>query len=425
MKILVLFPNNYDLLFLDPKRFPKYKFFFEGNSDIVSQLNDFCIQTFIEEMEKKYQNIDAIISTQDYPGMLIATILADKIGISTFSSEVSIALQHKYYSRSIQKECLPENTPKYSIVSLDKESVQNCNFSFPCFIKPVKAVFSFLATRINNKKQLQEFVEKNSDSLRIFAKPFNDILKDHPRFSIDANHFILEEILNGEQVTLDGFCCDGKVTIMGIVDSVKYPGKESFHSFEYPSKLGKDVQQRMIQMAKVFVSHSGLRNGMFNVEMFYDADEDKIDIIEINPRMFFAAADYFEKVKGINTYEICTEIALGKKPNLSNREGKFQVAATFTPRLFEDKWIKKIPTEQEIAQIKESFPDLILKLEHKAGQKLSDTIQSSGSYKYAVLNLGGKSWEDLYQKYEQVKEMLHAKFIWQEIEESSKAERIV
>ena len=166
----------------------------------------------------------------------------------------------------------------------------------------------------------------------------------------------------------------------------------------------------MIDMATVFMNNTEFDNGMFNIEMFYDPEKNKVDIIEINPRMFFAAADYFEKVQGINTYEIFIDLALGKKPRTPNKKGSFKVAATFTPRLFEDKLVSRVPSQEEIAKIKQQFPDMILKLEHKVGQRLSDTIQSSGSYKYAILNIGGSSWENLYDKFEMIKSMLNFKF---------------
>lgn len=411
MNILVLFPNEYDILFLCKQRFPQHEFFFAGENHVTSQLHEFCIQTFIAKTQQKFQNIDAIITSQDYPGILTATLLAREMGVPTCTPEATIALQHKYYSRLLQRECLPENTPKFTVISTQEDISSRKDLFFPCFIKPVKAVFSFLAAQIKDKQQLQEFIDRNREKLHLFAKPFNDTLTDYPQFSVDANHFILEEVLSGTQVTLDGFCYNGEITVMGIVDSVMYPGTESFRSFEYPSKLPQDVQDRMICMAKKFIHHSGYRNGMFNLEMFYDSYQDKIDIIEVNPRIFFAAADYFEKVRGINTYEICVDIALGNKPNIPHTKGKFKVAATFTPRLFEDKLVKRVPSPEEIQTLKKQFPDLILKIEHKPGQKLSDTIQSNGSYKYAVLNLGAQSWQDLYDKYEEVMNMLPFEFV--------------
>ncbi|WP_372366730.1 acetyl-CoA carboxylase biotin carboxylase subunit family protein [Candidatus Uabimicrobium sp. HlEnr_7] len=409
MNILVLFPNDYDIFFLTQQRFPDCNFFFEGSGDIVAHLEQFSIDHFIEKTTNKYQDIDGVICTQDYPGMLVAAILAFKWQLPTCRPETTIVLQHKYYSRLLQQECLPDNTPRFMPLSLE-QNFDDWDFGFPCFIKPVKSVFSFLASRIENKEQLHNFVDKSKEQLRSFSKPFNDALKHYPQFCIDANHFIVEEVLGGLQVTLDGFSWNGDVSITGIVDSVTYPGKESFHSFEYPSKLPKQVQDRMIHMAKTFMLHTKYQQGMFNIEMFYDKDRDKIDIIEVNPRMFFAAADYFEKVDGLNTYNMCLDIAVGREPNIPSTIGKFKVAATFTPRLFEDKLVRRIPSSENIKKIKRQFPDMILKIEHKVGQKLSDTVQSTGSYKYAVLNLGGNSWGDLYQRFQEIMNMLDFEF---------------
>jgi hypothetical protein len=45
---------------------------------------------------------------------------------------------------------------------------------------------------------------------------------------------LCEDLVGGEQFTVDGFVYGNEVTILGIVDSIMYPGTMSFASFEYP-----------------------------------------------------------------------------------------------------------------------------------------------------------------------------------------------
>ena len=103
----------------------------------------------------------------------------------------------------------------------------------------------------------------------------------------------------------------GEVHILGVVDSIFFPGTLAFSRFDYPSALPEGVQERMADIAERLMSGLGFDNGMFNVEMMYDAREDRIAIIEINPRMASQFADLYEKVDGTNSYEVLLDLGCG------------------------------------------------------------------------------------------------------------------
>ena len=56
---------------------------------------------------------------------------------------------------------------------------------------------------------------------------------------------VCEEILHGRQVTANGYARDGRVTMLGTVDSVMYPGTDQFQRFQYPSSLPADLLARV------------------------------------------------------------------------------------------------------------------------------------------------------------------------------------
>src|SRR5205085_1876155 len=76
---------------------------------------------------------------------------------------------------------------------------------------------------------LRERVEK-----LLLLKPFAQLVRAYDG-RVPAHFFIAEAPLFGAQVTVDGFVQGGRATIMGVVDSVMYPGTISFERFEYPS----------------------------------------------------------------------------------------------------------------------------------------------------------------------------------------------
>jgi len=217
---------------------------------------------------------------------------------------------------------------------------------------------------------------------------------------------IAEQMLEGVQVTVEGYSQNRKVTIMGITDSVMYPGTMSFERFEYPSRLPESVQQRMVNIANDLVFEMRLDHTVFNIEMFYNSSKDAVHIIEINPRMSYQFADLFEKVDGSNTYLTQLQLSQGEQPGFEKGNGRFEVGASFVLRLFYNGKVIRVPTQEELSEIRDQFPDafVIIKVEEQI--MLSDLSQDEQSYRYAIINLGGKDWSDLYTRFDKLKQLL-------------------
>ena len=81
----------------------------------------------------------------------------------------------------------------------------------------------------------------------------------------------------------------------------------------------------MADIAKRLMSGLGFDNFMFNIEMMYDARDDRIAVIEINPRMASQFADLYEKVDGTNAYEVLLDLGIGVGPRRNG--GKANIAS--------------------------------------------------------------------------------------------------
>jgi hypothetical protein len=227
---------------------------------------------------------------------------------------------------------------------------------------------------------------------------------------LDGGYLLAEQPLRGRQVTVEGCVFRGEGTIIGITDSIMYPGTISFRRFDYPSHLQPNVLVRMGDLAIRFILSIAFDDGLFNIEMFYDAENDAIHIIEVNPRMCPQFADLMEKVNGVNSYEIALDIAAGVRPRIHRPSPEFRVAASFVLRLFEDKKVARVPSMEELAGFRARFPDARLKVLCREEQHLSDELQDGKSFRYAILNLGGQSTRDLAMRYVEAKRHLHFEF---------------
>lgn len=365
----------------------------------IQHLIDFC----------KKNAIDAVISTEDYPGCIFASIVAHHLGLPGPSPQSVLTCQHKYHSRLLQQQVVPDATPDFRLIDPTRFNKSTFDMPLPVFIKPVKSYFSIFANKLNNKTELEHIIHTSLPS-DLFLQQLNWCLMHYSSLEFNANYLIAETLLEGIQVTLEGFVFEGNVEIIGIVDSIMFPGTLCFERFDYPSHLPEEIQQRMHEIAKKFVSAAGLNNLLFNVEFMYNALTDEIHIIEVNSRMSSQFADMFEKVNGVNTYQILLDIALSKKPLIHHPQKKHNVASSFVLRRFENGRITKIPTDASLAKIYQKSPDARVEIHLEKDQNLDAIIQDGKSFRYGLINLGAKNWNELFAKFKSHQQHLAFEF---------------
>ena len=337
------------------------------------------------------QDIDGVMASDDYPGSILAAAIARRLHLPGPSPEAVLLCQHKYYARVAQRGAVPEAVPAFALLHGRCLAEAPPGLSFPLFVKPVKSFFSLFAQEVTGPTQLWELARRADQHLREFVRPFNQLLRRYTTFEHDGGHLLAEEPLRGHQVTVEGCVFQGDGRIIGITDSVMYPGTISFERFEYPSALDRAVQERMATLALRFMRAIGFDDGLFNIEMFYDPERDAVQIIEVNPRMCPQFADLMEKVNGVNTYEIALSIAAGRRPAIHRAGRRHEAATSFALRLVEDQVVTHVPGEGELAAFRERFPDARLKVLCREGHRLSEELQDGNSFRYAVLNVGGSN----------------------------------
>lgn len=369
------------------------------------------ILTLIEETIQRYNQsgINGVTSGVGYPGMPVSSIIANRFQLPGPRTDHVLLCEHKYYSRLAQQRLVPDATPGFQLIDPDNLDGLADSLSFPLFLKPVKSCFSINADKILNSESLRRRVG-SSLLPEGFLKPLNDLLRAYADFPLDASYLIAESLLEGTQTSLEGYVFDGQVHILGIVDSVMYPGTISFQRFEYPSRLSEDVQQRMAQIAEIFINGIGYDNALFNIEFMYNSDTDEIHIIEINPKIASQFTDLFEKVDGLSSYAPLLQIALGEEPCFPKRQGAFKVAASCVLRTFEDRRVLSVPSQAQVDNLWKRFPDARVEINASQGKLLSDVMQDGKSFRYGLINIGADSHEELDAKFELCKSLLDFQF---------------
>lgn len=330
-----------------------------------------------------------VITTDDYPGSAMAAIVARHLGLPGISAAASLRCQHKYLSRLDQQRLVPEAVPAFSL--LDCRFPQARRLQYPLFVKPVKSFFSIGASRVDGPAHLEAAVAGAKFPAE-FYRPFEDLLRMHPEVGLaemGSHCVIAESVLRGRQCTLEGFVRRGVARIVGVVDSIFYPGTSAFQRFEYPSSLPQALLERLHRISARLMEGLAYGDGFFNIEFMVDPDDASAYIIEVNPRPASQFADLYEKVDGTNSYRTMLDLALGRTPGRRKGAGRHRMAASCALRVFDDAYVRALPSARSLRRLHARHPDLRVEVLVNEAEWLSGSLQDGRSFRYAVVNIGG------------------------------------
>jgi len=380
---------------------------------------DIDVKALIEkaeaEIERKDREIHAIISFFDFPFTLLTFLLCEKYDLRGPTLEMGLKCEHKYWSRLEQQRAIPEHCPAFEAFDpAAPPTFEQLTVTPPLWVKPIKSFGSYLGFKVENKREFEESVETIHENIDSLAEPFNIFLEkaDLPEEvrHIDGNYCLAEKAMSGYQCTISGYVQHQKVHIYGVVDSVHYENTDSFFYYLLPSKLPKDVQQRMEAISKRIMTQIGFDNSTFNIEFFYNSEKDEINLLEINPRMSQSHSDLYYKTYGHSNHQVLIKLALGEELGFEQLQGKYAFAAKFQYRMFEDGVVQKAPTAEKIKQLEHQYEDAIIEVAVEEGQRLLDLPnQDSYSYALAIVMLGADSEKALLEKYHQIIQKLEIK----------------
>jgi biotin carboxylase len=354
---------------------------------------DFDVLALVEQAASgALGRIDGVFSASDYPGATAAAAIATRLGLPGARPECVLRASHKYYSRRAQREVAPEAVPRFALVRPGAKA--RLPFPFPVFVKPVKGSYSVLARKVSKPSELEDYLA--SPEVREFTNDylgiFNRLVAAFTRFEFDGRWLLVEELLSGRLVTVEGFVCAGDVTLLGVVDSVLH-AQGSFARFDYPSSLPAEVQARMGELAARIVRRLGLDWTPFNIEMTWEPESDRIAIVEVNPRLCGQFADLYQKVDGHNGYAIALALARGEAPKPVRGGGRYALASSHPLRVLEPVRVQRAPGPEDLAAAAALVPETLVWSECRTGDALADFSrgEDGASFRYGIVNLGADS----------------------------------
>ncbi len=429
-RLLFLFPNEWDREELQRHHpHPGVDIIFEGfDRQRFSErlrLLRFSPERFVEQLVSRYAGkIDGVTSNDDHFGALLAAIVAKRLGLPGNDPDSIVRCQHKAWMRSATIDPFPNQTPSFWELErpLGNEATQAIDY--PVWVKPVKSSFSILARHVQTAQELRSaarFSWYERVAQRVLLGPVEQLFRlaspaltqsKAPGF---LSALIAETPLHGQQINVDGYVDQDGVHVLGVADSIMYPGTHAFARFQTPSRLGPREIDAVTSSAKAIIKSLGYRHGFFNLEAMVRTNPEtntvEIGWIEANARMARQLASLYEASAGIDFWKILIRLALGESTaTLRVPVSTTKVAASFVSRSFAGRPTDPEPSAHQIEQARIRFPMARMFFYFKPhGMGFHREMKWVGSYRYAVINLSAENMHQLESNYQSLMDL----FGWQ------------
>lgn len=372
----------------------------------------------------RYRGVDAVWSSDDMLGTLLAAVVARELGLPGNAPEAVVQAQHKVLFRQalLATGCVP-TTPQAMLpggidaarvpsVGELEQAVANAGLSWPVFVKPAKGTYSSLARRVASAAELRAHLQLpwlDRRLLRASVDVFHRLASEVARLPCASGSLLAEPPIAARQANVDGLVCGGRATALGVIDEWMHPdviaGAKHFAGFQLPSLLPDAVQTALCAAACAAAERLGLRQGLFNAEFFVHADGTH-SLIELNPRAAGQFADLYERVCGVNLLRLGMDLALGRAPDRAAYPVRSGTAASVVFRSFRGACPPR-PHKAARAWLRANYPTAQF-WEKNAGPIVRALeYRWLGSHRYGVVNLHAADRQQLCHAAEQISQYLY------------------
>ena len=236
-RVLVIAPDDFTWRHLQAVPEPwRYEFIPVFEHDDISSNRPRLFDEMLEEIEKVISAapaVDGIVAFWDFPATSLAALVAERHGLPGPTLESTLKCEHKYWSRLLQREVVPEVVPAFERVDpFDAAAVAKGKTKYPFWLKPIKSAGSMLGFRIENDQDLEWALEETRQRIHVYGDSFAQAVK-HARLPealvrFGTHYCIAERIISGDQVTLEGYVHRGQIHFHGAVDSIRQSNESTF-----------------------------------------------------------------------------------------------------------------------------------------------------------------------------------------------------
>ena len=349
-----------------------------GMETIVVDINPDAVGFSVDGVVKE------VISTVDIPSIVESAKRHDIDGIMTLATDMPIravaavaremklvGIDEKTALRATNKVemrvALEKNKvpiPKFFKVSNEEEYKKAVKeFNVPFIVKPVDSSGSrgvFEVLDITNQSLIERAYR--------YCRPFSSV-----------GDVIVEEYMNGPEVSVETLSIDGVCHVIQITDKLTTGAPyyvEMGHS--QPTRLGQDIVEKVVEVAKSANRAIGIKDGPSHIEIIVTDKGPKI--VEIGARL---GGDNINThlvplSTGIDIVECCIKIALGEKPEVKSKFNKGAAIRYFKQDAGVVSAIEGIEEAEKVPGIKQ------ISIVHDIGEEITDIVNSGARLGFVI-----------------------------------------
>ena len=329
MDILVICPDSYDRWAFERVEAHRFHFVDAGVShweaspafDPMAYL-DRCRQVMAA------QNVGAVVSTHDL-GDLIAAVLADEAGLPGPSPESVFLCLHKLYGR-----CAEIDPIRCQPLLLDEPLPV---LTYPAYLKAPWLKLGLLGFKVTSDEETRAAMELARRELSAWTRQYYPLfvravdLAKYPLATTDM--MLVEEFIDGRQVTVEGWSLGGNVRIWAMTDTNTFAGTRVIDNFSTPSRVDAETAETLRAKTIETIRGFGFDGGFFNIEFWLT--DDGVRLTEVNGRSAACFGGIYELGLGADIFAAVADVATGRAPRVLPRPGG-QVAGQFNVITFDE-----------------------------------------------------------------------------------------
>ena len=295
----------------------------------ISKAKEMGLKVIAVDMDKnavgfKEADVALEISTIDISKVVEAAKEYEVDGVMTLASDMPMrtvaAVAKELSIVGISEDTAIKATNK----ALMRQSLKQYNVPIPRFFR-VSDYESYLSSA---KQFTDKFIVKpadNSGSRGVFLvehytdKASIDYAYQYSKKYSRSGEIIVEEFMEGSEVSVEILCVDGLVNILAITDKLT-SGEPRFVEMGHsqPTLLSSEIRKQIETVATAAVKAIGIENGPSHTEIIVTSEGPKI--VELGARLGGdnITTHLVPLSTGIDMVECCIRVALGERPNLGN-----------------------------------------------------------------------------------------------------------
>jgi len=241
--------------------------------------------------------------------VLLASRVSQRLGLPGLDIRSAQRARDKYLMRrTLARHGLPG--PRFKRVENLKDFRDGLEeIGFPAVLKPLSGAGGKNVVKIDWAEARE--LENTFETLYRLSHPSHD-----PLFCHNPGKFLLEEYMEGDEVSVEGFICGDMIHLVAITDKSPLKGPYFIESGDVmPSLHSRELQERIKVITEEGVRALGYRNCGIHGELRLTEGEPRI--IEIAARLGGDyLCDFVEMIYDVDMVEAVIQIALGEKPDI-------------------------------------------------------------------------------------------------------------